>query len=63
MKKVKTSVRENDFFSSRTPLANLGCKFTGREDFLCRAGQSALPDGAQKFSAGYCSGAAFHHHN
>jgi hypothetical protein len=34
VKKIKTSVGQNDFFSSRAPLPDLGCQFSGRKDFL-----------------------------
>ena len=63
MEKVKTSVSQDDLFSSRAPLPDLGCQFSGRKYFLCGPRQSALHDGAQKFSAGYGGRAAFHYHN
>lgn len=63
VKKIKTSVGQNDLFSSRTPLPDLGCQPGWRKNFLCGPWQSALHDGAQKFSAGYGGGTAFHHHN
>lgn len=63
VKKIKTSIGQNDLFSSGTPLPDLGCQFGCRKNFLCGPWQSALHDGAQKFSAGYSGRTAFHHHN
>src|SRR6185503_15330252 len=61
VKKIKTSIGQDDFVSSRTPLPDLLCQFRSRENLL--SGQSSLHYGAQQFSASYGGGTAFHHHD
>jgi hypothetical protein len=63
MKKIETTVGQDNLISGGTPLANLGCKFRDRKYLLRDSSQSALHDGAQKFSAGYSGRAPFHHHD
>lgn len=63
MKKIETTIGQYNLISSGAPSAYLGCKFRGRKYFLRETCQSALHDGAQKFSACYRGRAAFHHHD
>jgi hypothetical protein len=63
MKKIKTSIGQDDLVSGRAPLPDLLYQFRGRKYVLSGAGQSFLHYGAQKFSAGYCGRAALHYHN
>lgn len=62
VKKIKTSIGQDDLFSSRPPLTDLLCQFRSRKYFLCSRGQLSLHYGAQQFSAGYGGCAAFHYH-
>ena len=63
MKKIKTSIGQDDLVSSRTPLPDLLCQFRSRKNLLASCSQSSLHYGAQQFSAGDGGRAALHHHN
>jgi hypothetical protein len=63
VKKIKASIGQNDFVSSRTPLPDLLCQFRSRKNLLGGRSQSSLHYGAQQLSAGYGGRAAFHHYN
>ena len=63
VKKIKTSIGQDNFVSGRAPLPHLLCQFSGRKYLLCGGSQLSLHYGAQQFSAGYGGRAAFHYHD